>query len=46
MFCKVSLEPRYYAAEDLTFMPEWPKTRVTLLGRLGDPHDKDAWEEF
>jgi RNA polymerase sigma factor (sigma-70 family) len=27
-------------------MPEWPKTRVTLLGRLGDPQDKDAWEEF
>lgn len=27
-------------------MPEWPKTRVTLLGRLGDPQDKNAWDEF
>lgn len=27
-------------------MQEWPKTRVTLLARLGNPQDKDAWEEF
>ena len=27
-------------------MQQWPKTRVTLLGRLADPQDKDAWNEF
>jgi RNA polymerase sigma-70 factor (ECF subfamily) len=27
-------------------MQQWPKTRVTLLGRLADPQDKDAWDEF
>jgi RNA polymerase sigma factor (sigma-70 family) len=27
-------------------MTQWPKTRVTLLGRLADPQDKDAWDEF
>ena len=27
-------------------MPEWPKTRVTLLGRLSDTQDNAAWEEF
>src|SRR5437660_1208600 len=27
-------------------MPEWPKTRVTLLARLGNPRDKEAWDEF
>jgi RNA polymerase sigma-70 factor (ECF subfamily) len=27
-------------------MPHWPATRVTLLDRLGDPHDQGAWAEF
>lgn len=27
-------------------MPEWPATRVTLLDRLHDPRDQDAWTEF
>jgi RNA polymerase sigma factor (sigma-70 family) len=27
-------------------MQQWPKTRVTLLARLGNPHDREAWEEF
>src|SRR5438105_13743919 len=27
-------------------MQQWPKTRVTLLGRLGNAQDKDAWNEF
>src|SRR5271165_1001850 len=27
-------------------MPEWPATRVTLLERLGDPRDHEAWAEF
>src|SRR5947209_3197092 len=27
-------------------MHPWPKTRVTLLGRLGNPQDRDAWNEF
>jgi RNA polymerase sigma-70 factor (ECF subfamily) len=27
-------------------MSQWPKTRVTLLARLENPQDKDAWDEF
>jgi RNA polymerase sigma-70 factor (ECF subfamily) len=27
-------------------MHPWPKTRVTLLGRLSNPRDKEAWDEF
>lgn len=27
-------------------MPEWPATRVTLLDRLRDPRDHEAWAEF
>lgn len=27
-------------------MPDWPATRVTLLDRLGDAQDNDAWAEF
>src|SRR4051794_5951442 len=27
-------------------MPSWPNTRVTLLGRLRDPQDQQAWNEF
>src|SRR5277367_5590642 len=27
-------------------MPEWPATRVTLLDRLRDPRDHEAWVEF
>ncbi len=27
-------------------MPEWPTTRVTLLDRLRDPQDREAWAEF
>ncbi len=27
-------------------MPQWPKTRVTLLGRIANPQDKEAWDEF
>ena len=27
-------------------MPEWPATRVTLLDRLHDPQDQEAWAEF
>jgi RNA polymerase sigma-70 factor (ECF subfamily) len=27
-------------------MPQWPATRVTLLDRLHDPQDQDAWREF
>ena len=27
-------------------MPEWPATRVTLLDRLSDPRDHEAWAEF
>lgn len=27
-------------------MGEWPATRVTLLDRLRDPQDRDAWNEF
>ena len=27
-------------------MPQWPKTRVTLLGRIANPKDKEAWDEF
>jgi RNA polymerase sigma-70 factor (ECF subfamily) len=27
-------------------MSEWPATRVTLLQRLRDPDDQDAWREF
>jgi RNA polymerase sigma-70 factor (ECF subfamily) len=27
-------------------MSEWPATRVTLLDRLRDPRDQEAWSEF
>jgi RNA polymerase sigma factor (sigma-70 family) len=27
-------------------MSEWPATRVTLLERLRDPQDREAWAEF
>jgi RNA polymerase sigma factor (sigma-70 family) len=27
-------------------MSQWPLTRVTLLGRLANPQDKEAWDEF
>src|SRR5262249_49359776 len=27
-------------------MPHWPETRVTLLQRIGDSRDHEAWEEF
>jgi RNA polymerase sigma-70 factor (ECF subfamily) len=27
-------------------MPEWPATRMTLLDRLRDPQDQEAWAEF
>jgi RNA polymerase sigma factor (sigma-70 family) len=27
-------------------MQSWPTTRLTLLGRLADPQDKEAWNEF
>ncbi|MCI0464685.1 MAG: sigma-70 family RNA polymerase sigma factor [Gemmataceae bacterium] len=27
-------------------MPDWPTTRVTLLDRLRDPQDQQAWSEF
>jgi RNA polymerase sigma factor (sigma-70 family) len=27
-------------------MPQWPATRVTLLDRLRDPQDQEAWTEF
>jgi RNA polymerase sigma-70 factor (ECF subfamily) len=27
-------------------MSQWPKTRVTLLARLENPQDQEAWEEF
>jgi RNA polymerase sigma factor (sigma-70 family) len=27
-------------------MPQWPATRVTLLERLRDPRDQEAWSEF
>jgi RNA polymerase sigma-70 factor (ECF subfamily) len=27
-------------------MPDWPVTRITLLDRLGDPRDHEAWTEF
>src|SRR5262245_45691368 len=27
-------------------MSDWPATRVTLLGRLRDPQDQQAWSEF
>src|SRR5437868_9724540 len=27
-------------------MPQWPATRVTLLDRLHDPKDHEAWTEF
>jgi RNA polymerase sigma-70 factor (ECF subfamily) len=27
-------------------MPDWPATRVTLLDRLRDPQDREAWSEF
>jgi RNA polymerase sigma-70 factor (ECF subfamily) len=27
-------------------MPHWPATRVTLLDRLHDPKDQQAWAEF
>jgi len=27
-------------------MSDWPATRLTLLGRLRDPADRDAWAEF
>jgi RNA polymerase sigma factor (sigma-70 family) len=27
-------------------MPEWPATRVTLIDRLRDPQDREAWTEF
>jgi RNA polymerase sigma factor (sigma-70 family) len=27
-------------------MSQWPKTRVTLLARLENPQDKEAWDEF
>ena len=27
-------------------MPEWPATRVTLLDRIRDPQDQEAWAEF
>lgn len=27
-------------------MQPWPTTRLTLLGRLADPADKEAWNEF
>jgi RNA polymerase sigma-70 factor (ECF subfamily) len=27
-------------------MPDWPATRVTLLDRLRDPQDREAWAEF
>jgi RNA polymerase sigma-70 factor (ECF subfamily) len=27
-------------------MSDWPATRLTLLGRLRDPADRDAWAQF
>src|SRR5437868_6944410 len=27
-------------------MPEWPATRVTLLDRIHDTQDQEAWSEF
>ncbi len=27
-------------------MHQWPKTRMTLLGRISDPQDREAWSEF
>jgi RNA polymerase sigma factor (sigma-70 family) len=27
-------------------MPGWPATRVTLLSRIRDPRDQEAWHEF
>ena len=27
-------------------MPAWPTTRITLLDRLCDPQDQEAWTEF
>jgi len=30
----------------MKIMPEWPATRVTLLDRLHDPRDQDAWTQF
>jgi RNA polymerase sigma factor (sigma-70 family) len=30
----------------MNVMPQWPATRVTLLDRLRDPRDQDAWAEF
>ena len=27
-------------------MHPWPTTRLTLLDRLGNPQDKEAWDEF
>ena len=27
-------------------MSDWPATRLTLLGRLRNPADRDAWAEF
>jgi RNA polymerase sigma factor (sigma-70 family) len=27
-------------------MPDWPATRITLLDRIRDPQDQDAWAEF
>ena len=27
-------------------MPAWPATRVTLLDRIRNPQDQEAWAEF
>src|SRR5436305_4107351 len=27
-------------------MHPWPKTRMTRLGRISDPQDREAWSEF
>src|SRR5262249_23481961 len=43
--CKHRRLAPFYLSE-VTGMSAWPATRMTLLDRLRDPADRDAWVEF
>jgi RNA polymerase sigma-70 factor (ECF subfamily) len=43
--CKLE-QPRPFSLAEEASMPQWPATRVTLLDRLRDRQDQEAWAEF
>src|SRR5947208_11396469 len=46
LFCQHCRRGPFYLAGRGNRMAEWPATRVTLLDRLHDPRDREAWAEF